>query len=164
MFGRTNNSTTRTGAGTAAGVDTAPRSSGIHKLFQDILRALQFLSATTSLILFSLRIAKIIRLVHRASRSNGAVEGSCGSVHIGRHGTPMPPTSRRRQLASDSACDLRPPVRWGLHCCCRFDKPETSWLKWTLHQRDQCIQFPQSPYCRGRQLQTSVGNFYSGYF
>jgi hypothetical protein len=75
MFGRTNNSSTRTGAGTAAGVDTAPRSSGIHKLFQDILRALQFLSATTSLILFSLRIAKIIRLVHRASRSNGAVEG-----------------------------------------------------------------------------------------
>jgi len=75
MFGRTNNSSARTGAGTAAGVDTAPRSSGIHKLFQDILRALQFLSATTSLILFSLRIAKIIRLVHRASRSNGAVEG-----------------------------------------------------------------------------------------
>ncbi|TVY58239.1 hypothetical protein LSUE1_G009926 [Lachnellula suecica] len=46
-----------------------------HSLIQKLLRALQFLSALTSLIIFSVRIAKIIRLVGKASRSNGAVEG-----------------------------------------------------------------------------------------
>lgn len=46
-----------------------------HNICQDLLRALQFLSALTSLILFSVRIAKIIRLAGRATRSNGAVEG-----------------------------------------------------------------------------------------
>jgi hypothetical protein len=75
MFGRTNNSSTRTGAVTAAGVDGAPRTTRTHEIFQHILRALQFLSATTSLILFSTRIAKIIRLARRASQSNEAVEG-----------------------------------------------------------------------------------------
>ena len=39
-----------------------------------ILRILQFLSAAISLILFSLRISKIIRLAGRPSRFNGAVE------------------------------------------------------------------------------------------
>jgi len=42
---------------------------------QKIWRVLQFLSATISLGLFSARLAKIIRLVHRATTSNGAVEG-----------------------------------------------------------------------------------------
>jgi hypothetical protein len=46
-----------------------------HTFLTRILRILQFLSASTSLILFSIRIAKIIRLVGRATRSNGAVEG-----------------------------------------------------------------------------------------
>lgn len=46
-----------------------------RSLLQHVLRVFQFLSATTSLILFSIRIAKIIRLAGRASRSNGAVEG-----------------------------------------------------------------------------------------
>lgn len=44
-------------------------------MFQHLLRVLQFLSAAISLILFSIRLAKIMRLVHKASRSNGAVEG-----------------------------------------------------------------------------------------
>jgi hypothetical protein len=46
-----------------------------HTLLTHILRILQFLSDAISLILFSLRISKIIRLAGRASRSNGAVEG-----------------------------------------------------------------------------------------
>jgi len=54
---------------------TTARPSRFHSLLEHALRAFQFLSATTSLILFSLRIAKIIRLAGRASRSNGAVEG-----------------------------------------------------------------------------------------
>jgi hypothetical protein len=53
---------------------TSPASKG-HNLFSHLLRTLQFLSALTSLILFSIRIAKIIRLTNRASQSNGAVEG-----------------------------------------------------------------------------------------
>lgn len=52
----------------------APRTRS-HDLLQHILRVLQFLSALVSLILFSVRIAKIIRLAGRASHSNGAVEG-----------------------------------------------------------------------------------------
>ena len=76
MFGRTKNTSTRTGPGTASGVGTPTRTTtGRHHLFQHLLRLLQFLSALTSLILFSVRLAKIIRLVHKASRSNGAVEG-----------------------------------------------------------------------------------------
>ena len=43
--------------------------------FQRILRVLQFLSAIISLGLFSARLYKILRLAHRASTSNGAVEG-----------------------------------------------------------------------------------------
>lgn len=71
MFGRTKNTSTRHGAGVATSLH--PKKS--HQLIQHILRLLQFLSATTSLILFSIRLAKILRLVHKASRSNGAVEG-----------------------------------------------------------------------------------------
>jgi hypothetical protein len=52
----------------------APRSR-THNLILHILRILQFLSALTSLILFSVRIAKIIRLTNHATHSNGAVEG-----------------------------------------------------------------------------------------
>lgn len=44
-------------------------------LFQRLLRILQFLSAFISLILFSCRITKIYRLVHRLSHASGAVEG-----------------------------------------------------------------------------------------
>jgi len=40
-----------------------------------LLRLFQFLSSLTSLILFSIRLRKIISLAGRASRSNGAVEG-----------------------------------------------------------------------------------------
>lgn len=61
---RTHTKTTRT--------DAAPTMA--HNLFLH-LRILQFLSATTSFILFSIRLAKIIRLTKRASQSNGAVEG-----------------------------------------------------------------------------------------
>ncbi|CZR50637.1 uncharacterized protein PAC_00511 [Phialocephala subalpina] len=75
MFGRTKNTSTRTGAGTASGVAGSPRQTKSHQLIQHLLRLLQFLSATTSLILFSLHLAKILRLVHKASRSNSAVEG-----------------------------------------------------------------------------------------
>jgi len=64
-----NKNSTRTDART----DT-PKSR-THNLILHILRILQFLSAFISLILFSLRLAKIIRLTHRASKSNGAVEG-----------------------------------------------------------------------------------------
>jgi len=62
----------RTHTATRTGETTRPRS---HVLFQHILRIIQFLSAFISLILFSLRIAKVIRLAGRATRSNGAVEG-----------------------------------------------------------------------------------------
>lgn len=44
-------------------------------LVQRILRTLQFLSSLVSLILFSIRLAKILRLANRASNSSGAVEG-----------------------------------------------------------------------------------------
>jgi len=75
MFGRTKNTSRPTGAGTASGIGGTPRSTRSHELVHHILRVLQFLSAITSLILFSIRLAKIVRLVHKASRSNGAVEG-----------------------------------------------------------------------------------------
>jgi len=52
----------------------APRSR-IHNLILHALRILQLLSAVTSLILFSLRLVKIIRLTRHATHSNGAVEG-----------------------------------------------------------------------------------------
>lgn len=44
-------------------------------IFQRLLRVLQFLSAFISLILFSIRLAKIRRLAGRASHASGAVEG-----------------------------------------------------------------------------------------
>ncbi|KAH7383487.1 hypothetical protein BKA64DRAFT_748675 [Cadophora sp. MPI-SDFR-AT-0126] len=44
-------------------------------LLDRLLRLLQFLSSLTSLILFSIRLRKIVSLAGRASRSNGAVEG-----------------------------------------------------------------------------------------
>lgn len=72
MFGRTKNTTSRNAPGVATG---SPRTTRSHALLQHLLRALQFLSALTSLVLFSLRLAKIVRLVHKASTSNGAVEG-----------------------------------------------------------------------------------------
>jgi hypothetical protein len=59
-----NNTNTRT---------DAPRNR-THNLIFHVLRVLQFLSALTSLILFSVRIAKIIRLTNHATHSNGAVE------------------------------------------------------------------------------------------
>jgi hypothetical protein len=46
-----------------------------HNLVLHVLRVLQLLSALTSLVLFSVRLAKIIRLTKRATTSNGAVEG-----------------------------------------------------------------------------------------
>lgn len=52
----------------------APRSR-THNLILHVLRILQLVSALTSLILFSVRIAKIIRLTNHATHSNGAVEG-----------------------------------------------------------------------------------------
>lgn len=55
--------------------DGAASQSRSHELPHHLLRALQFLSALISLILFSLRVAKIVRLVGHASHSNGAVEG-----------------------------------------------------------------------------------------
>ncbi|KAE9373878.1 hypothetical protein N431DRAFT_466126 [Stipitochalara longipes BDJ] len=75
MFGRTNNRSTRTGAGAAPGVVGPTRSTRSHELLHHILRALQLISALVSLIVFSVRLAKIVRLVGKASRSNGAVEG-----------------------------------------------------------------------------------------
>ncbi|CZT50397.1 uncharacterized protein RSE6_11372 [Rhynchosporium secalis] len=44
-------------------------------LLDRLLRLFQFLTSLTSLILFSIRLRKIINLAGRASRSNGAVEG-----------------------------------------------------------------------------------------
>jgi hypothetical protein len=52
----------------------APRSR-THNLILHVLRVFQLLSALTSLILFSVRIAKVIRLTNHATHSNGAVEG-----------------------------------------------------------------------------------------
>lgn len=46
-----------------------------HNFILHALRILQFLSALISLILFSIRIAKIIRLTNHATHSNSAVEG-----------------------------------------------------------------------------------------
>jgi len=62
------------------GYDTGKKPSLYQRIranhtIQKILRVLQFLSATISLGLFSSRLYKIIRLVRRASASNGAVEG-----------------------------------------------------------------------------------------
>lgn len=51
------------------------RASRLNYWFQRLLRVFQFLSALISLGLFSARLAKIIRLTHLASKSNGAVEG-----------------------------------------------------------------------------------------
>jgi hypothetical protein len=53
-----------------------------NHLFQTALRVLQFLSAIISLGLFSARLAKIVRLVGRASTSNGAVEGILAAAVI----------------------------------------------------------------------------------
>lgn len=47
----------------------------LRRIIEPFLRLLQFCSATTSLILFSIRIRKIISLYGQASKSNGAVEG-----------------------------------------------------------------------------------------
>jgi maltodextrin utilization protein YvdJ len=57
----------------------APKSR-VHNLILQVVRVLQFLSALTSLILFSVRIAKIIRLANHATHSNGAVEGILAAV------------------------------------------------------------------------------------
>jgi len=54
---------------------TTERPSRFGSLFEHAMRAFQFISAATSLVLFSIRIAKIVRLAGRVSRSNGAVEG-----------------------------------------------------------------------------------------
>lgn len=51
------------------------RASSANRILQRLLRVLQFLSAIISLGLFSSRLHKIIRLHHRATASNGAVEG-----------------------------------------------------------------------------------------
>jgi hypothetical protein len=67
MFGKKQHSA-RAGTTTT----TAPAK---HSFLSHIFRVLQFLSALTSLILFSVRIAKVIRLTGRATRPNGAVEG-----------------------------------------------------------------------------------------
>ncbi|KAL3421491.1 hypothetical protein PVAG01_07936 [Phlyctema vagabunda] len=67
MFGKTKN--------TSHATTTTDTRGAKGSLIQKLLRTLQFLSSTVSLILFSLRIAKIIRLTNQASKSNGAVEG-----------------------------------------------------------------------------------------
>jgi len=46
-----------------------------NELFQRLMRLLQFLSSVISLALFSARMRRILQLVHRATTSNGAVEG-----------------------------------------------------------------------------------------
>ncbi|PVH73767.1 hypothetical protein DL98DRAFT_468846 [Cadophora sp. DSE1049] len=67
MHSRTNNTrSTYNDNGTAA---TKP------SLLDRLLRLFQFLSSLTSLILFSIRLRRILALAGRASRSNGAVEG-----------------------------------------------------------------------------------------
>ena len=75
MFGRTKNQSTHAGAGNVSRTSDSPRSTKGHGLIQKLLRAFQFLSAVTSLIVFSIRLAKIVRLTRKASASNGAVEG-----------------------------------------------------------------------------------------
>ncbi|PMD41177.1 hypothetical protein L207DRAFT_581623 [Hyaloscypha variabilis F] len=75
MFGRTNNRSTRTSAGAAPGTAAPTHTTRGYGLTHHLLRILQLLSALVSLILFSVRLAKIVRLVGKASRSNGAVEG-----------------------------------------------------------------------------------------
>jgi hypothetical protein len=57
---------------TRTGITTKPQK---YTILLHLLRILQFLSAAISLVLFSLRIAKVIKLYGRATRSNGAVEG-----------------------------------------------------------------------------------------
>ena len=55
--------------------------------FQRLLRVTQALSAIISLALFSSRVAKVIRLTGKLSRSSGAVEGMIcffKSVHLHR--------------------------------------------------------------------------------
>lgn len=51
------------------------RSSKANSMLQRILRVFQFLSPVISLGLFASRLAKIARLQHRLSASNGAVAG-----------------------------------------------------------------------------------------
>lgn len=51
------------------------RSSKLNASLQRFLRVLQFLSPVISLALFASRLAKIYRLQHRLSHSNGAVAG-----------------------------------------------------------------------------------------
>jgi hypothetical protein len=49
--------------------------SKFYPLFQRILRTLQFLSALSSLIVFSIRVQKILKLYRSISRAEGAIEG-----------------------------------------------------------------------------------------
>lgn len=46
-----------------------------NRIFQRLMRLLQFLSATISLGLFSARLYRILRTVQKAAASDGAVEG-----------------------------------------------------------------------------------------
>lgn len=51
------------------------KSSPFYPTFLKLLRILQLLSALSSLTVFSLRIAKLLRLSQKLSHANGAVEG-----------------------------------------------------------------------------------------
>jgi hypothetical protein len=46
-----------------------------NRMFQRLMRVLQFVSSTVSLGLFSARLHRILRTIQKASISNGAVEG-----------------------------------------------------------------------------------------
>jgi hypothetical protein len=72
-FSTVNSRSTGTSADTT--LTPAKKPSFIRRLIDPFLRTFQLLSALTSLILFSLRIRKIINLYGQASKSNGAVEG-----------------------------------------------------------------------------------------
>ena len=51
------------------------KNSRTYPLFQKLLRTLQFLSALASLVVFSIRIQKLLKVYNSLSRADGAVEG-----------------------------------------------------------------------------------------
>jgi hypothetical protein len=58
-----------------AGFLSGFKNSKFYPMFQRLLRVLQFASALSSLIVFSIRIRKILKLYNTLSTSQGAVEG-----------------------------------------------------------------------------------------
>jgi hypothetical protein len=59
----------------AAGIMSRFHNSKVYPLFQRLLRTLQFLSALSSLIVFSIRVRKLLKLYNSLSRAEGAIEG-----------------------------------------------------------------------------------------